>query len=179
MTKKEKLFFGNLFSNPLEVVNTQDRLQGLDWDESEYPLMSNNDGVPIAVLKLSNGNGAKIRFDKKPPRLSGSDFKPNRFLIDESDFIALVGATRAGKSVESYLFSELFKYPVKAAHHETEEEIHIIVESFSVHDVGGIPIALMSRGDNGWIPISFDCDPPRFCRIDVNDGKPLDKAEFV
>ena len=38
---------------------------------------------------------------------------------------------------------------------------------------------LMSCGDNGCIPIRFDCDPPRVCRIDVKDGNLLDKAEFV
>ena len=179
MNDIEKEIFSGLFSTPLEVVNSLGHLQYLEWDKSEDPILFNNDCVPVAILKLSNGNGAKIRFDVKPPRLSGFDFKPNRFLIDESDFISLVEASRAGQSVESYIFSELFKYPFKVARAENGEIINFIVGSFSLHNVDGVPIALMSSGNDGWSGVRFDYDPPRFCGLKTSDGKILEKAEFV
>ncbi len=178
MTEKERMIFAGLFSNPLEVINKQGQFQILDWDESEYPLMFNNDGMPIALIKLPDGNGAFIRYDKKPPRLSGFDLKPNRFLIDESDFVTLVGATRAGQSVESYLFNELFKYPFKVAHPETGEMTQIIVESIGTFNVGGVPVALMSHADY-WTPVRFDCDPPQSCWLHTKDGEIIHKDEFI
>ena len=179
MNKYEEEIFADLFPTQLEVVNQSGKLERLDWDKSEYPLMLNNEGVPIAVIKLSNGDGAKIRFDVKPPRLGGFNFEPFRFYISDSDFITLVKATRANQSVEDYLFSELFKYPFRIAHPDTGEITPFIVGSFSIHDIGGIPVAVMSVKNSGWTSIRFDYDPPQPYLLDERDGEPLDKAEFV
>ena len=179
MNEYEEEIFAELFPTPLEVVNTAGKIERLDWDESEYPLMLNNDGVPVAVVKLSNGNGAKLRFDVKPPRLGGFNFEPFRYYISDSDFITLIKATRDGRSVEDYLFSELFKYPFRIAHPETGEVTTFIVGSFSVHDIGGIPVAIMSVQNGGWTSIRFDYDPPQPYLLDERNDEPLDKTEFV
>lgn len=179
MKDSKKEIFAKLFSNPLQVLDPNGQIKILDWDQLEETILLNNDGVPIAVIALRNGNGAKIRFDIKPPRLSGFNFKSNRFLIDESDFIDLVGATRANQSLESYLFSEIFKYPFNVAHYETGAETRITVESIFIYKVGSIPIALISRAGGNWAPVRFDTDPLQFWRFDINEREEIDRAEFI
>ena len=179
MNKYEEEIFAELFPTQLEVVNLKGQLEILDWDKSEYPLMFNDDGVPIAVIRLSNGSGAKIRFDVKPPRLKRFNYEQFRLCLSDSDFITLVKAARDGRSVENYLFSELFRYPFKIAHPDTGEITPFIVGSFSVHDISGIPVALMSVQNGGWTLVRFDYDPPQPYLLDERNDEPLDKAEFV
>lgn len=170
-----------LLSSPTKVYNSLNKIQFVELDESDEPMLFDNNGLPVAVVTLSNGDGATLRFDTNPPRLSGFEFKPNRFLIDETDFLILVKAVRAGKSVESFIFYELFRYPFQVAHPDTGElETIILVQPFFIYNVGGVPVALVGTEPNIYSAIRFNCCPPVFCDLDVNTGIQLyDKAEFV